>query len=292
MQLHACLSCGQLWRLDIPPVLRPRASKVSSEIMWTQLSESKAVEHRSTVELTASELVRKSWSFLRSHFLSLTTAAAAPLSLSFLFGAISLAARPVDISPTLVLWLHSLLEVLPWTLFGVAWHRLILSGEPAAVSAEWSPSHTRFAAFLLIWRLPSLLVSQPDIESEYFWLGAFTIIAGGIAVAYLYARYSLFLPAAAIAQPISPTDAWTSSRGYGGTLFWSGVLAGLFSFILCIPLFVATIVLGQYSFAMAEMATIPLNCATQLIFEALAVGALSFAYRAIRLHEPATRLQG
>jgi hypothetical protein len=174
-----------------------------------------------------------------------------------------------------------MLDALPWTFFGVAWHRIILSGEQASVSISWSGNHTRFALFLLVWRLPHLFVSVPEQESDSaspIFLVLFTAI---IALSYVQARLSLFLPATAIAQPMSPSDAWSRSSGYGGAIFWSAILSGSLGLLLCIPLVAITVLLQLSSSGAAQLALVPVNCAMQLVFEALAVGALSFAYKTI-----------
>jgi len=232
-------------------------------------------------QLIASKLVGESWSFLKGHLVSLASAAAFPLGLSLLIGVAFLAVTNDDSSSEVVASAQSLLDVLPWTIFGVAWHRLILSGEPASVSVRWSRNHTRFALFLLAWRVPYLLVAMPEQRSDSVGLFFLIFFMATIALSYVEARFSLFLPAAAIAQPISPRDAWSKSRGYGGAIFWAGVLSAILCLLLCIPLLAATVLLQQHSSAAAELALVPINCAMQLVFEALAVGALSFAYKAI-----------
>jgi hypothetical protein len=235
-------------------------------------------------QLTASELIGESWSFLKGHPGSLAIAAAFPLVLSVFVGVVLLAATRAELSPQIVAAAQSLLDVLPWTFFGVAWHRLILSSEAATASIEWSNTHTRFAAFLLAWRVPYLFVSTPAHGSDFYGLFFLVFITAAIALSYIQARFSLFLPAAAISQPISPANAWSMSKGCGGAIFWAGVLAGMFSLLLCIPLIAAVAFLQAQSSTAAELALVPLNCAMQLVFEALAVGALSFAYKAICAH--------
>ena len=234
--------------------------------------------------LRASELVGDSWSFLAGHLRSLGPAAAFPVALSVLIGVAALAAGDAELSGTVVMSAQSLVDVAPWTLFGVAWHRLVLLGEPPSVSLEWTRAHSRFALFLLAWRLPWLLPLQPDPESTFasigLYLPAFLLLA--VALAYIQARLSLFLPAAAIERPLSLREAWSRSAGYGGALFWSAFLAGMLGLLLCIPLLFATVALQQSSSPPAKVALVATTGVMQLVFEVLTAGALSFAYMAIR----------
>jgi hypothetical protein len=237
--------------------------------------------------LTAPGLIAESWSFLKGHLSSLVRAAAFPLALSLFIRVVSLATLSADSSEEIVDSARSLLAVLPWTFFGVTWHRLILSGEPASVSVEWSSRHTRFALFLLVWRAPYHIVSVPEQGSDFADLLLSFFIIAMIVLSYVQARFALFLPAAAIAQPISPRDAWSRSKGYGGAIFWAGVLSVLFGLVLSIPLVAATVFLPQHSPVASELTLVTVKCVVQLVTEALAVGALSFAYRAIHAREGA-----
>lgn len=232
--------------------------------------------------LTASGLVGASWSFLKGHTGPVATAAAFPLTLSFLIGLAALIAVDAGAPPAYVGTAQSLLSILPWTIFGVAWHRLILSREKPRVTTAWSRCHTRFAIFLLAWRLPSLYVPVPDADSAFFGLFVLVFFTSAIALAYVQARFSLFLPAAAVAEPMSPRGAWSLSRGYGGLLFWSAFLSGILGILLCIPLHAISFFIRKSPSNVAALAAVPVDCAIQLVFEALAVGALSLAYKAIR----------
>ena len=227
-------------------------------------------------QLRGSELVGESWSFLKGHLGSLARASTFPLVLSLLISLVVLVATNAEASSEAVVTARSLLYVLPWTIFGVTWHRQILSDEAASVSVEWSSIHSRFAVFLVLWHVPYLVLSMLEQSSEFAGLSVVVFMAE-IAVFYVQARFSLFLPATAIAQPISPSDAWSTSRGYGGAIFWAGVLSAIIGLLLCSPLLVASFFLQQHSSVAAQLALVPL----QLVFEALAVGALSFAYKAI-----------
>lgn len=92
-----------------------------------------------------------------------------------------------------------------------------------------------------------------------------------------------------LSQPISPTDAWSKSKGYGGAIFWAGFLAAMLGILLCIPLLAPIFFLQLQSSSPVELALVLLNCATQLVFEALAVGALSFARQSTRVRVPANK---
>ena len=240
---------------------------------------------RQRPRLSAFELVAGSWAILMRHVRWLAPAAGFPVALSMLLGVAALAGADNELSGYLLSSLRMLLDVLPWTLFGVAWHRLILLGEPPVMSVEWSRRHTRFALYLLAWRLPWLppLRPEPDAAFVGLYLPVFLVLA--IALAYVQARLSLFLPAAAIERSLSPSEAWSRSEGYGGLLFWSAFLAGALGLLLCTPLLLVSFLFRQSSTVAAKVAVVGVDCGMQLVLEALAVGTLALGYAAIRARE-------
>jgi hypothetical protein len=235
-------------------------------------------------KLTASELVAAAWAFFKNNLGSLVTAAAFPVVLSLLIGVGSLLAAQNESVPGFAMAVQPLLELLPWTLFGVAWHRFVLLGEQPAMSITWSSDHTRFALFLAAWRMVWLLILSPEaVEegSEPSVLFSLLKLVAVVVLAYGQARLSLFLPATAVERRISPSEAWTKSTGYGGTLFWSGFLAGMLAGLICIPLLAVILLNQQQSVDAIQLVLIPIGSVAQLVFEALMVGTLSFAYKAI-----------
>lgn len=114
------------------------------------------------LQLRASSLVADSWRFVTASPRALLSCGLLPFLLA------------VGIALTVVLSLESglrgravriasgLAYVVPWTLFGVAWHRIILLEHAAAAGADatWSWTHTLFALFLLAWLAPGLAVSE------------------------------------------------------------------------------------------------------------------------------------
>ncbi len=231
--------------------------------------------------LTALKLIEASWTFLMGHARFFATVAAFPLTLALSIATLALMATDAGAPETLVSSAKLLLGVLPWALFGVAWHRLILSAEEASVVTTWSRSHTHFALYILAWRAPFLVVAIPEAGSRFLVLFFLAFFAAAIVLSYLQARLSLFLPATAIGRPIALREAWAHSRGYGGALFWAGALSGLLGALVCFPLGAIAWYLQQSSSSVAQLVAVALDSATFLVVEALAVGALSFAYRAI-----------
>ena len=170
---------------------------------------------------------------------------------------------------------------MPWTIFGVTWHRLILLDQPPSSAPLWSPAHWRFAAYLTAWQIPWLLFPDVDPDAQYAGLAMLTTFALGLLVACLQARFGIFLPAAAVDRPISPIQAWNVSRGYGAAIFWAGMMCLLVFMAAALPLLVPLLLAvpdrPETAGAIFGFALLPL----QIGFEALAVGTLSFAYREI-----------
>jgi len=197
------------------------------------------------LQIRATGLVADSWRFVTASPHAFLSCGALPLLLA------------LGIALTVVLSLESglpgrgvritseLAYVVPWTLFGVAWHRVILLEGPAADEADaiWSWTHTRFALFLLVWLAPGLVLSEVIIAQGHEWLTMdrmLLLLVGSSITAYLYARLALFLPAAAVGE-------CTDLAVAVGTAFFGSL--------------------------------------SRLLFEGLAVGALSFAYRRVRVYE-------
>jgi hypothetical protein len=221
-----------------------------------------------------------------------------PFALALAFGVASRLAAGADLPAFPMEVADSALTVLPWTLFGVAWHRLVLVAGSSApsVSMTWSRSHTWFALFLLFWRVARVLTTGllvlpdlpetpdpttlPEIGSGVMvaslaWLGLMVV---GL---YLQARLSLFLPAVAIGQPLSLRQSWAQSRHYTGVIFWGVVFGMVLGLLVTSPLFAASLYLTDRPSAVAQLISTVLSGGSSIVVMALAVGSLSFAYRAI-----------
>lgn len=130
----------------------------------------------------------------------------------------------------------SLLRLVPYTLFGVTWHRLILLGAhiaPPVVFPGWRRRHWRFYGFALaITALTTALVAIISLaslaitgggagpgsapESAEVTLGALMAILSALLVAiYFMLRFSFVFPAVAVEEPYGLGDAWRHTRGQG-----------------------------------------------------------------------------
>jgi hypothetical protein len=241
-------------------------------------------------ELYASALVGMAWRFARSNLSELVTIALIPglLSLFIRIGASSFEAT--ELEDSLFHQFVALLDVVPWTLFGVALHRRILQDSPATIrnSISWSRSHSIFAAFLLFWQLTGIVgmeflsALKPENSFGGAWIIALMVL--GLLLAVLQAKFSIFLPAAAFSDRLSPGEAWRRSTGYVGAIFWSVFLSSCLASLLISPFYLVMVILDSDSSTAMHFIFLP----GSLIFEALAVGSLSFAYRRIVTETAAT----
>ncbi len=125
-----------------------------------------------------------------------------------------------------------LLTLVPYTLFGVTWHRLALLGKPSApapVFPGWQRRHWRFYGYaLVIMGINAVLqigleiaVGGPPIDESGMVVTEeamrfVLIMAGGLAVfAYLALRLSFVFPAVAVDESYGLRHAWTHTRGQG-----------------------------------------------------------------------------
>jgi hypothetical protein len=243
-------------------------------------------------ELYASALVGMSWRFARSNLPELMAIALAPGLLSLFIGIGASTFNATEFENSFFHQLVAMLDVVPWTLFGVALHRRILQNSPATIrsSISWSRSHSAFAAFLLFWQLTGIIgveflsALKPESSFGGAWIIALMVL--GILLGVLQAKFSLFLPATAISDRLSPGEAWRRSTGYVGAIFWSAILSACLAFLLISPFFLVTVFLPSDSSTVMNFISLP----GSLIFEALAVGSLSFAYRRIVTNTAATQL--
>nr|WP_316629496.1 hypothetical protein [uncultured Brevundimonas sp.] len=125
----------------------------------------------------------------------------------------------------------SLLRLVPYTLFGVTWHRLILLGAqiaPPVVFPGWQRRHWRFYGFALaITAVTTLLVAVvaqtsvglaggADPESAGIPPGVLlTILIALLAALYFMLRLSFVFPAVAVEEPYGLADAWRHTKGQG-----------------------------------------------------------------------------
>ena len=125
-----------------------------------------------------------------------------------------------------------LLTLVPYTLFGVTWHRLALLGKPSApapVFPGWQRRHWRFYGYaLLITGINAILqigleiaAGGPPIDESGAVVAEaaprfLLIMACGFAVfAYIALRLSFVFPAVAVDESYGLKHAWAHTRGQG-----------------------------------------------------------------------------
>ncbi len=134
-------------------------------------------------------------------------------------------------------YLFGILGLLPYTFFGVAWHRLTLLGPVAGAPAllpAWAPRHWRFLGYLLATMLISsgttavvfslgLMAIQPEPGSLPAVAGLMPL-AGFAVVAYVMIRLSFVFPAVSVDESYRLRHAWTHTKGQGLRLLGATVI--------------------------------------------------------------------
>ena len=134
--------------------------------------------------------------------------------------------------------LSAILGLLPYTFFGVAWHRLTLLGPVAGAPPllpAWRQRHWRFLGYLLAVMLIgygaiamvfslAFAVVQPEMEAMSAGLGLM-IFAGTAILAFIMARLSFVFPAVSVDESYRLRHAWTHTKGQGLRLIGATLLA-------------------------------------------------------------------
>ncbi len=135
-------------------------------------------------------------------------------------------------------YLIGFLGLLPYTFFGVAWHRLTLLGPVAGappLRPAWESRHWRFLGYLLVTSLigasamaaifsVGLMAIKPDSGSLPAAAGLMPI-AGIAIVAYIMIRLSFVFPAVSVDESYRLRHAWTHTKGQGLRLLVATILA-------------------------------------------------------------------
>ncbi len=135
-------------------------------------------------------------------------------------------------------FLSAILGLLPYTFFGVAWHRLTLLGPVAGAPPllpAWRQRHWRFLGYLLAVMLIgygaiamvfslAFAVVQPEMEAMSAGLGLM-IFAGTAILAVVMARLSFVFPAVSVDESYRLRHAWTHTKGQGLRLIGATLLA-------------------------------------------------------------------
>ena len=166
----------------------------------------------------------------------LARASLAPFCLSLALIALSFTVPLVSALGFLV----AILGLLPYTFFGVAWHRLTLLGPVAGAPAlmpAWAPRHWRFLGYLLATMLIGsaatavafsigLMAMRPEAGSLPAAAGLMPL-AGFVIVAYVMIRLSFVFPAVAVDESYRLRHAWTHTKGQGLRLLAATVIAAV-----------------------------------------------------------------
>ena len=157
------------------------------------------------------------------HLGLLVKAAVFPYLISSLLTVLSLTAP----SSWAVTALVMILGFVPYTIFGVSWHRLTLLGPSAgapSVTPAWDRRHSRFLGYALavtligysLWIaivLSGVLLTMPLGGSTVLILAV--VFGGSVAFFYMMMRLSFVFPAVAVDEAYRLTHAWTHTRGQG-----------------------------------------------------------------------------
>lgn len=129
----------------------------------------------------------------------------------------------------------------PYTLFGVAWHRLTLLG-PArgapVVFPSWRQRHFRFLGYVvaitgLFYLVAALMVGLgfadqgTVIEGSRIMMIAVATLVGIVALPYLLVRLAFVFPAVAVDEAYTLRESWAHTRGQGFRLLATLILTAL-----------------------------------------------------------------
>lgn len=184
--------------------------------------------------------VAEAYAAVFGRFELLLKAAAVPLALSIAIEMLAWSANAVALR-----FLFWLLGFAPYTLFGVAWHRLTLLGPGAAappIVPSWTRRHWRFLQYTFAVMLLGYVVSIPfgvvvgtiasagqgtTLSSGQAALLAGAIVAAVVGLFYVTVRLSFVFPAVAVDEGYRLAHAWTHTRRQGFRLLWTMVLISL-----------------------------------------------------------------
>ncbi len=185
-------------------------------------------------KLPVIETVREAYARVFGNPRLLARASLMPFSLSLALIALAFS---VPVTSSLGI-LFAILGLLPYTFFGVAWHRLTLLGPVAGAPPllpAWRQRHWRFLGYLLAVMLIgygaiamvfslAFAVIQPEQEAMSAGLGLM-IFAGAAILAFIMARLSFVFPAVSVDENYRLRHAWTHTKGQGLRLIGATLLA-------------------------------------------------------------------
>jgi hypothetical protein len=203
------------------------------------------------------------------------------------------------------------ISFVPYVIFAVAWHRLLLLGPgdaPATLVPSWKGCHWKYLWYgilvtIIVYGL-LVVVLIPVIAIAAFsgmgypgttglsWVAITSFLAIALFICllpYLYARWCLAFPAIAVDERFGLRDSWRLSRGQG----WRIVAAAV---LVVLPFVVALIIAGQLvagsliaAAATADLSTIMtslfvtslVNMAVGFVVMALIVTMVTVAFRTL-----------
>jgi len=230
--------------------------------------------------LPIGESVRNAYARLGELLGQLPRAAAGPYVLSLL---LSLPAALFPPGPSSEL-AFALLSLLPYTLFAVAWHRLVILGPaiaPPRLVPAWRSRHWRFLGYSLLLvglaapgALAAVLLAGLLMPAQ--GVASLLLVVLSVGLAYLFARLSLVLPATALDEPYRLRHAWEHSRGQGLRLLAILLLALL-------PLMFVTLLVGSLLGGLVAPAEAGSPSAAQFILFQLVAAVIGYTATAISL---------
>ncbi len=170
----------------------------------------------------------------------LARAALAPFLLSLALVAASLGAAESLPLTTLIV----ALGFVPYTIFGIAWHRVTLLGPTAGAAPlvpAWRPRHWRFLGYLaavtligygvtvMVFSIAFSVVQpavQPGAEVTPRALSV-VLVAGALILAYVMMRLSFVFPAVAVDEAYRLKHSWTHTKGQGLRLLGALILTAI-----------------------------------------------------------------
>ncbi len=150
----------------------------------------------------------------------LVKAAAIPYLISTVLAVLSFMAQ----SNWALAMLVVVLGFVPYTIFGVSWHRLTLLGPSAgapSVTPAWKRRHSRFLGYALAvtligYGLMLVIMLSGVLLASAVGILAMVIIFGGLVVFFYWMmRLSFVFPAVAVDEAYRLAHAWTHTRGQG-----------------------------------------------------------------------------
>lgn len=178
---------------------------------------------RAVQDLPVGDTVKAAFRSVLGRLADLIRAAFVPLLISFVLYGLQLAVRD---SPALSV-LAELLLLLPYTLFAVAWHRLVLLGPaeaPAPMAPVWQKRHWRFLGYTLIVTAISYgfsllygpLIAPLLSEGSAIRVGEALLLMFMLLLAtYLVLRLSFVFPAVAVDERYGFADSWRHTKDQG-----------------------------------------------------------------------------